>query len=286
MKIIKSNVLNEPDISIIIPAFNEENYLPLGLRSLIHQKTSLTCEIILIDDFSTDRTVEIAEMYNCTVFSNAKKLNVSEMRNFGFSKSHGKVVLYMDADIAFSRKYFENMCRPIIDGKYDVTLCFWQTVLENRYRILPDKHSRFYALLLRALPEICWRKAPIRGFRWFENWFKRMKQEGKLLSLLSIPDRVHTSMIAMRRDIPGKFGGWTAGFGAHADTSFSNNVYEHARKTRWILGVNMYYSLRRFMPKDENEFIRWLLRKIGIKIKNKGKNIRDKGGYIDPKGIR
>ena len=286
MKIIKSDVLNEPDVSIIIPAYNEENYLTIGLRSILRQKTTLTCEILLIDDYSTDRTVEIAEMYNCTIFYNEQKLNVSEMRNFGHKKSHGKVVLYMDADIAFSRNYFENMCRPIVDGKYDTTLCFWQTVLESRYRILPDKHSRFYALLLCALPEVCWRKAPIRGFRWLENWFKRTKNEGKLLSLLSIPDRVHTSMIVMRRDIPEKFSGWTAGFGAHADTSFSNSVFEHAKKTRWILDVNMYYSQRRFMPKDEKEFKYWLLRKIGIRLKKKEKKLRNKGGYIDPKGVR
>ncbi|MGB6269625.1 MAG: glycosyltransferase, partial [Olleya sp.] len=51
-------------LTVIIPTYNEENYLENALRSV-----RFAGQIIVVDSMSTDKTVEIAERYNCEVLS-------------------------------------------------------------------------------------------------------------------------------------------------------------------------------------------------------------------------
>ena len=51
------------DVSLIITTYNEEKYLPILLDSINKQKTDLKMEIIIIDDSSTDGTLNIINQY-------------------------------------------------------------------------------------------------------------------------------------------------------------------------------------------------------------------------------
>ena len=51
------------DVSLIITTYNEEKYLPILLDSINNQKTDLKMEIIIIDDSSTDETLNIINQY-------------------------------------------------------------------------------------------------------------------------------------------------------------------------------------------------------------------------------
>ena len=51
------------DVTIVIPAFNEEKYLASCLDSLVNQKTNLKYEVIVVDNNSTDRTAKIASSF-------------------------------------------------------------------------------------------------------------------------------------------------------------------------------------------------------------------------------
>lgn len=51
------------DVSLIITTYNEEKYLPILLDSINNQKTDLKMEIIIIDDSSTDGTLNIINQY-------------------------------------------------------------------------------------------------------------------------------------------------------------------------------------------------------------------------------
>ena len=65
------------DVSLIIIAYNEEKYLPILLDSIMSQKTNLKMEIILVDDSSTDNTVNIAKSYNTVkVIHNDRKADL------------------------------------------------------------------------------------------------------------------------------------------------------------------------------------------------------------------
>ncbi len=287
MEIIKSSKLYEPDISIIMPVYNEEKYLPIALQSIKNQKTDLKAEVIIIDDFSTDKTVEIAEKYNCTIYNNEKKLNVSDMRNLGFKLSHGKTILHTDGDTAFSENFFEKMVKPIINGFYDVTLCMLLYPLEVKYDILPDEYSKSYAFFLKNLPEIFWLKIPMRFFIWINRWIKTIIKKKRIVSIFTIPDRVEGASIIVKREIAEKTGGWSKPFGSHSDTTYTQTVYSLTDRVKWIWGVKKYSSIRRLIPTSNT----WILYKIFpfLKIfirKKKARLIQNEKGYSNPKGRR
>ncbi len=286
MEIIKTNILYEPDVSIIMPVYNEEKYLPYVLESIKNQKTDLKAEVIIIDDNSVDKTVEIAEKYNCTIYKNENRLNVSQMRNFGFSVSHGKAILHTDGDTAFSDNYIEKMVKPIIEGKSEASLCMLLYPLEVKYNILPEKYSKSYAFFLKNLPEIFWLKMPMRFFIWIKKWLKKIIEKKSFISIFSIPDRVEGAAIIVKRDIAEKSGGWNKPFGAHSDTSYTETIFTLTDNIRWIFGVKKYSSIRRLIPSSNS----WIVYKIFpfLKLfKNKKNNkIQNAIGYIDPKGKR
>ena len=78
------------DVSLIITTYNEEKYLPILLDSINNQKTYLKMEISIIDDSSTDGTLNIISQYEkfirggvIRLLHNDKKSYVQYMRNTG-----------------------------------------------------------------------------------------------------------------------------------------------------------------------------------------------------------
>lgn len=63
IKLIGENFMNY-DVSLIITTYNEEKYLLILLDSINNQKTDLKMEIIIIDDSSTDGTLDIIKQYD------------------------------------------------------------------------------------------------------------------------------------------------------------------------------------------------------------------------------
>lgn len=84
-----------PKLSIIIPTKNEEQNIKRCLGSIKHQKENT--EIIVVDNFSQDRTAEIAKKYTKYVFTKGDER--SKQRNWGLSKTSGEFVLFIDADM-------------------------------------------------------------------------------------------------------------------------------------------------------------------------------------------
>jgi glycosyltransferase involved in cell wall biosynthesis len=80
-------------ISAIIITKNEEKNLTRCLESI-----RWCDEIIVIDDGSTDRTVEIAKKYKSIIYSRSLNCDFSAQRNFGISKTRGEWILFVDAD--------------------------------------------------------------------------------------------------------------------------------------------------------------------------------------------
>ncbi|ARV10490.1 lipopolysaccharide biosynthesis protein [Winogradskyella sp. PC-19] len=79
-------------LSVIIPTYNEENYVEKAIRSV-----RFADEIIVVDSFSTDKTVEIAEKYNCKI-TQRKFDNFSNQKNHALQFASGEWVLFVDAD--------------------------------------------------------------------------------------------------------------------------------------------------------------------------------------------
>ena len=91
-------------LSIIIPTFNEEEYLPILLESIKEQNFD-NYEIIIADANSTDRTREIAESYGCIVTDGGMP---GVGRNNGAKIAKGKYLLFLDSDLKLTEDYLRD----------------------------------------------------------------------------------------------------------------------------------------------------------------------------------
>jgi len=107
-------------LSVVIPAYNEERYLPLLLRSL--QNQTMVPDEVIVADSSTDRTPEIAREFGARVIRTptweelgvadgpgAWASGVAEARNRGARIARHDLLLFVDADCIFSHHAMERM---------------------------------------------------------------------------------------------------------------------------------------------------------------------------------
>ena len=92
-------------ISIIIPTYNEEDYLPNLLDSIKRQNFD-GYEVIVADANSTDRTLEIAESYGCIVVDGGLP---AVGRNNGARVAKGEYLLFLDSDLELTDDYLRNV---------------------------------------------------------------------------------------------------------------------------------------------------------------------------------
>jgi len=96
-----------PDLSIIIPSFNEEQRLPdsLGKLAAYIRERRPNTEVIVVDDGSTDKTAAVAESYKAKI-PNLRVLSNGTNRGKGFSvrrgslEARGHITLFTDADLS------------------------------------------------------------------------------------------------------------------------------------------------------------------------------------------
>ena len=98
-------------ISVIIPVYNAEKYLPLTLKSIINQ-TYDNLEIIVIDDCSTDKSKEIIKEFaknDKRIIPYYSEINqgVSKTRNMGLRTFSGDFVIFVDADDVLAKDCIE-----------------------------------------------------------------------------------------------------------------------------------------------------------------------------------
>ena len=91
-----------PKISVIMPMYNVEKYIGCAVRSLLNQ-TFTDFEAILVDDCSTDNTLEIAKSFDdprIKIFKNKNNLGAGNTRNRGVSLASGEYIYFFDSDDA------------------------------------------------------------------------------------------------------------------------------------------------------------------------------------------
>ena len=120
------------EISVIIPAFNEEKHIERCLRSINNQTFPKdNYEIIVVDDGSTDKTIEIVKKYfpNVRLKESPKNKGLPDSLNIGINLSSSKYIVRLDADDFVSDQYLELLYLAItLNKKYKAVFCDYYLV--------------------------------------------------------------------------------------------------------------------------------------------------------------
>jgi glycosyltransferase involved in cell wall biosynthesis len=119
---------NSPLVSIVVTTRNESKNIQNCLSSIVTQ-TYDNIELIVVDNFSTDRTREISRLYTDLVYEHGPER--SAQRNFGlFEISQGQYGMYVDADMILSPSLVEN-CVSFAVANGEASLYIPEVILGN-----------------------------------------------------------------------------------------------------------------------------------------------------------
>jgi glycosyltransferase involved in cell wall biosynthesis len=115
---------DEPLISVIIPVFNEE--LTIGnvverVKAVL-QKLGFKYEIIVVDDFSTDRSLELSNRRGVKVYSLKKHMGKGYALRAGFAKAKGEIITTIDSDGSHRPEELPSLLNPILQDKADLVI--------------------------------------------------------------------------------------------------------------------------------------------------------------------
>ena len=148
-----------PDISIIIPSYNEKESLPelLDWIRQVMEREGLSYEAIIVDDGSTDGTWDCVKALSG---SDPRVKGIRFRRNYGksaalfcgFRKAAGDIVVTMDADLQDSPEEIPGMRRMILEDGYDLVSGWKQHRQDNK--LTKNLPSKFYNATARMITGI------------------------------------------------------------------------------------------------------------------------------------
>ena len=113
-------------ISVIVPAYNSENFISETLDCLLSQSLR-DIQIVAVDDGSTDGTGKIikdyAEKHPCILPVYQENAGVSAARNKGIDCAEGEYILFLDSDDLLSENALSELCSALDETQADIALC-------------------------------------------------------------------------------------------------------------------------------------------------------------------
>jgi len=165
--------VENPEVSIVVPAWNEEKNLTKTLASFSRLKLPYATELIIINNNSTDRTQEILDFFGVKSYFQPIQ-GISVTRQLGLEKAKGKYILSADADSLYpadwGNKYIKTLKK---DGN---------SIVYGRYSFIPSQGNRFwlgfYEMLAETLFFLRRRKKDFINVMGFNFAFKREEALG------------------------------------------------------------------------------------------------------------
>jgi glycosyltransferase involved in cell wall biosynthesis len=120
-------------VSVIIPAYNQENYLQKAIQSVLNQ-TYQTLEILVVDDGSTDETAQVAKAFpdERIRYIYQENRGLSAARNTGIRQSTGKFITFLDSDDQFLPEKIETLVN-ILETNPDFGFAAGQAIPVDEY---------------------------------------------------------------------------------------------------------------------------------------------------------
>jgi glycosyltransferase involved in cell wall biosynthesis len=115
---------NEMLLSVVIPIFNEEPTIGDILKRLktTLQKISLKNELIVVDDCSADRSLEISKNHSAKVYSLKKHMGKGYALRVGFTKAKGEIIATIDSDGSHRPEELPLLLAPILRDQADFVI--------------------------------------------------------------------------------------------------------------------------------------------------------------------
>lgn len=122
-------------VSIIIPIFNCGKYLDKSIPQVLEQ-THKDLELILINDGSTDNSLELCEKFakldsRVQVVNKPKSEGAGPARNDGIDKANGEYLMFIDADDQIENNMVERLLDAVVSNNCQVAACGYETYVEG-----------------------------------------------------------------------------------------------------------------------------------------------------------
>lgn len=201
--------MDNPLVSFIVTTKNEEDYLEKCLKSIMNE-TYRNIEVIVVDSFSNDKTVEIAK--RCADKVVVKDCLMPVGRNIGAKYANGDILAFVDADIILQDNWLENALSELKDNVVAVT-----------NDLFPDDRGLKNKILY---------------------WYLTLSKS--LLFMFGIPNVGHSGTAAIvRKDIFNKANGYPNDIVAGEDIAFTLRLMKYG-KIKFSRKMRGYFSLRFF----------------------------------------
>lgn len=210
-----NNNLPNPKISVIVPAYNEENYIEKTLQDIISQDYEEDFELIVVDNNSTDRTAEIAKKYGATVIHEPKK-GTRFAYDRGMRDAKGEILFLTNADSRIPKNWISTLIKYYNDPKL----------------VGVGSHIEFYS-------------APFYvDWAWHLIWF--VGEIALKLGLLGVKERTFWGpSLTCRKEVFLKVGGMDHGANVNEDYIFTELIRKHG-KAPYVYEAIVKIDARRF----------------------------------------
>lgn len=140
----EKNCQETPLISVIVPVYNVEAFLPVCIESIINQ-TYKNLEIVLVDDGSSDACPEICNNYE----KKDKRIKVihkengglSDARNVGLNEAKGSYITFVDSDDYLGKNFVEITVNRCLKNDADICICDYISVEEKQNAYVHRKQT-------------------------------------------------------------------------------------------------------------------------------------------------
>lgn len=169
--------MQTPKVSIIVPCYNQAQYLDEALQSIYNQ-TYTDWECFIVNDGSLDHTEEIAQKWAAKAprFIYVPKENggVSSARNLGIERASGEFILPLDADDKFEATFIEKALAILLHNPEVGIVSSWGMFFTK------DKNLQVYKSNAQSTSDLLFANGVNMGFSLFrkESWEKAGKYDG------------------------------------------------------------------------------------------------------------
>lgn len=151
-----------PKVSIIVPFYNVEGYIEKCLETLVNQ-TLAEIEIILVNDGSKDRSIEIVKKFlkqypEKIIYLEKENGGLSDARNFGIKHAKGEYIAFLDSDDYVEKDMYQNMYELAKKEDSDMVECDFYWEYPNKRKIDTANQYNEKKEMLEKVRVVAWNK--------------------------------------------------------------------------------------------------------------------------------